>query len=141
MNLRFFKLSGFFLTVWAASIITIGALLCTLLVKLYWAIHINRLGQYFSWIAADVFVLETAELLCILVCFFWRRRWAARVALVFAALVCTWSVINAGWLIATGTQALPAVLAPLFFDPVSRFVIIGYNLAAKPIAAFALLGP
>ncbi len=141
MNSRPFKFFRFFFTIWAASIIAVGALLCTLLVKLYWAIHINQLSQYLSWIAADVFVLATIELLCVLVCFFWRRRWAARSALVFAAMVCTWSVINAGWIIATGTQALPAVLTPLFFDPISRFIIIGYNLAARPLAAFALLGP
>jgi phosphoglycerol transferase MdoB-like AlkP superfamily enzyme len=136
-NKKFFGL----LKAWAASLIVAGALACTLLAKLHWAIHINRLGQYPGWIAADVLVLAAVELLCVLVCFFWQQLWATRIALVFAALVCTWSVINAGWLIATGTQALPAVLAPLFFDPVGRFLIIGHHLASRPLATVILLGP
>lgn len=130
-----------FLVAHAASLIVAGALVCTLLAKLYWAIHISRLSQYPGWIAADVAALASAELLCVLVCFFWPHNWAARSTLIFAALVCTWSVINAGWLIATGTQVLPAVLLPLFYDPLSRFLIIGYHLAVRPIAAVALLGP
>ncbi len=134
---RFFS----FLIARAASLIVIGALLCTLLAKLYWAIHINRISQYPGWIAADVVVLAAVELFCVLICFFWQRNWAVRGTLIFAALVCTWSVINAGWLIASGTQILPAVLLPLFFDPLSRFLIIGNHLAARPLAAVALLGP
>ncbi|MFA6187019.1 MAG: LTA synthase family protein [Phycisphaerae bacterium] len=130
-----------FCKIWAASLIIIGALACTLLAKLYWAIHVHRLGQYPGWIVADLIVLVGAELFCSLTCFSWQKNWAARVALVFAALVCTWSVINAGWLIATGTQALPAVIAPLFFDPVSRFRIVGHHLAMRPFVAVALLGP
>ncbi len=134
---RFFN----FLIAHAASLIVTGALLYTLLAKFYWAIHINRLGQYPGWIAADVAVLATIELLCVLVCFFWQRNRTIRGILIVAALVCTWSVINAGWLIATGTQVLPAVLLPLFYDPLSRFQIIGHHLATRPIAAIALLGP
>jgi len=134
---RFFS----FLVARAVSLIVIGALLCALLAKFYWAIHINRLSQYPGWIAADVVVLAAIELLCVLVCFFWQRNWAVRSALIFAAIVCTWSVINAGWLIATGTQVLPAVLLPLFFDPLSRFLIVGHHLATRPLAAIALLGP
>jgi phosphoglycerol transferase MdoB-like AlkP superfamily enzyme len=134
---RFFS----FLIARAVSLIVIGALLCTLLAKFYWATHINRLSQYPGWIAADIVVLAAVELLCVLVCFFWRRNWAARTTLVFAALVCTWSVINAGWLIATGTQVLPAVLLPLFYDPLSRLLIVGHHLAIRPLAAVALLAP
>jgi len=140
MILKFKKNAGFFET-WAASLIILGALVCTLLAKLYWAIHVHRLGQYPGWIVADLIVLFGAELICSLISFSWQKKWAARVALIFAALVCTWSVVNAGWLIATGTQALPAVIAPLFFDPVSRFRIVGHHLAMRPFAAVALLGP
>ena len=136
-----FKNNRNFCKTYAANLIVIGALACTLLAKFYWAIHINRLGQYPGWIVADLIVLVGAELICALVCFSWQRNWAARAALVFAALVCTWSVINAGWLIATGTQVLPAVLTPLFFDPIGRFRIIGHHLAMKPVVAVALLGP
>jgi arylsulfatase A-like enzyme len=136
-----FKKNCDFCKTWAASIIIVGALVCTLLAKLYWAIHINRLGLYPGWIVADLPVLVGAELLCALVCFFWQKNWAARSAFVFAALICTWSVINAGWLIATGTQVLPAVLAPLFFDPLGRFAIIGNHLVGKPLIAAVLLVP
>jgi phosphoglycerol transferase MdoB-like AlkP superfamily enzyme len=130
-----------FCKTWAASIIIAGALVCTVLAKLYWAIHINKLILYPGWIVADIPVLLGAELLCALVCFFWPKNWAARGAFIFAALVCAWSVINAGWLIATGTQVLPAVLAPLFFDPLGRFAIIGNHLAGKPLIAAVLLVP
>jgi hypothetical protein len=136
-----FKKNCDFCKTWAASIIIVGALVCTLLAKLYWAIHINRLGLYPGWIVADLPVLVGAELLCALVCFFWQKNWAARSAFVFAALIRTWSVINAGWLIATGTQVLPAVLAPLFFDPLGRFAIIGNHLVGKPLIAAVLLVP
>lgn len=138
--MKFKKNDGFFKT-WAASLIIGGALVCTLLAKLYWAIHVHRLGQYPGWIVADLIVLVGAELICSLTCFSWQKNWAARGTLIFAAIVCTWSVINAGWLIATGTQALPAVITPLFFDPVNRFCIIGHHLAMRPFIAVALLGP
>ncbi len=133
-------ISGFFRT-WAASLIVAGAIFCTLAVKLYWAVHINRLNEWFGLVESDVFVLLAVELLIVIVCFIWPGKAVVRVITVFAALVCTWSVINAGWLIATGTQVLPAVLAPLFYDPVSRFVIVGHHLAMRPIAAVALLAP
>ena len=135
------KLFPDFLTTQATSLIIIGALLCTLLAKLYWAIHINRLGQYPGWIASDIVVLAAIELLCVLICFFWQHNWAARSTLVFAAIICTWSVINAGWLIATGTQVLPAVLLPLIFAPLGRLLIVGHHLALRPFAAVALLAP
>ena len=138
---RGLKLFPDFLTARAASLIIIGALSCTLLAKLYWAIHINRLGQYPGWIAADIVVLAAIEVLCVLVCFFWQHNWAVRSTLVFAAIICTWSVINAGWLIATGTQVLPAVLLPLIFAPLGRLLIVGHHLAMRPFAAVALLAP
>jgi phosphoglycerol transferase MdoB-like AlkP superfamily enzyme len=132
--------TGFF-RAWAASLIIAGALVCTLLVKLYWAIHINRLNEWISWVESDIFVLAAVELLLVIVCFIWPKRAVVRIITFLAALVCTWSVINAGWLIATGTQVLPAVLAPLFYDPVSRFIIVGHHLAMRPFAAVALLAP
>ena len=131
---------GFFRT-WAASLIVAGALFCTLLVKFYWAIHINRLTEWISWVESDIFVLVAIELLLVIVCFIWPKKSVVRIITVLAALVCTWSVINAGWLIATGTQVLPAVIAPLFYDPIGRFVIVGHHLAMRPFAAIALLAP
>jgi len=137
------KSGGFFsfLIAWAASLIVVGALVCTLLAKLYWAIHINRFSEWLSWVESDIFVLMAVELLIVIVCFIWPKKSVVRIITVFAAFVCTWSVINAGWLIATGTQALPAVIAPLFYDSVSRFIIVGHHLAMRPFAAVALLAP
>ena len=64
-----------------------------------------------------------------------------RTITVVAAVVCTWSVMNAGWLIRTGTQILPRVLLPLVRHPINTLCIIGVNLAKMPKTAFILLGP
>ncbi|OHB48543.1 MAG: hypothetical protein A2Y10_13450 [Planctomycetes bacterium GWF2_41_51] len=130
-----------FITARSAGIIVAAALFCTLSAKLYWAFHINQLRNWPDWIIADIFVFSFSEMFIALVYYFWHKKTAVRLMLLFAASICTWSVLNAGWLIATGTQALPAVIAPLFYDPLGRFSIVGHHLAERPIAAFALLGP
>ena len=125
----------------SSTVIMAGALLCTLLAKLYWAFYIARLNEYFHWIIADLVVLLGIEFLLSLIIFLWPRKMVLRITLLIAALVCTWSVFNAGWLLATGSQILPAVLMPLFRDPIHRFMIIGHHLALRPMVAVALLGP
>ncbi len=125
----------------ACAVIMGGAILCTILAKLYWAFYIARVREYFSWIGADLVVLLGLEFVLSLVAFFWPRKAVLRTVLLIAAVICTWSVFNAGWLLATGSQILPAVLMPLFRDPVNRFMIIGHHLALRPIVAVALLGP
>ena len=123
------------------SILMFGAIFCTLAVKLYWACSIDRSGEYFSWILADLIALLSIEFVLCLVCFLWQRKAVLRITLIIATVVCTWSVVNAGWLIANGTQALPAVIWPLIRDPVNRFAIVGHHLAMRPMMAVALLGP
>ena len=76
-----------------------------------------------------------------MLCFRWPRRSVARTTAIVAAVMCTWSVMNAGWLIRTGTQILPRVLLPLLRSPLSALCMIGVNLAAMPVAAFLLLAP
>jgi arylsulfatase A-like enzyme len=125
----------------AYSVIMFGALFCTLAVKLFHAWRIDLLNEYFSWIFADISVLLGIEVILALLCFHRPHRWLIRAACVCAAVVCTWSVMNAGWLIRTGTQLLPAVLLPLFRDPINALGIIGVNLAKTPTAATILLGP
>jgi len=110
-------------------------------VKFYVACNIGRLQEYFDWILIDIAVLLSIELILALVCFIWPRKVVIRIALLVAAVVCTWSVINAGWLIATGTQVLPAVVLPLLHDPLNRLAIVGYHLMIRPVAATALLVP
>ena len=125
----------------AYSVIMFAALFCTLAVKFFHAWRIDLLNEYFSWIFADISVLLGIEVILALLCFRWPNRWLIRAACVCAAVVCTWSVMSAGWLIRTGTQILPSVLLPLFRDPINALCIIGVNLAKTPTAATILLGP
>ena len=76
-----------------------------------------------------------------LVCYLWPSKWTVRFSTILAAVLCTWSVLNAGWLIRTGTQILPRVLLPLFRSPLNALSIIGVNLIKMPISAFTLLAP
>jgi lipoteichoic acid synthase len=130
-----------FLARHAHSVIIFGALFCTLAVKLFHALRTGLVGEYLGWISADVAVLLMTEIILSLVCFRWPRRWILRTAAVVAALACTWSVINAAWLIRTGTQVLPAVLLSLFRDPLNTLGMVGINLVKMPAAAAVLLAP
>jgi phosphoglycerol transferase MdoB-like AlkP superfamily enzyme len=125
----------------AYSVIMLVALLCTLLVKLFHSLRYGLLDEYPGWIMADLSILMMVEVILALVCFRWPRKNVVRSATVVAAVVCTWSVMNAGWLIRTGTQILPRVLLPLFRAPVSSLFIVGVNLSKMPIAAVLLLAP
>jgi glucan phosphoethanolaminetransferase (alkaline phosphatase superfamily) len=125
----------------AYSVIMFGALFCTLAVKFFHAWRIGLLNEYFSWIFADISVLLGIEVILALLCFRLANRWVIRTACICAAVICTWSVMNAGWLVRTGTQVLPAVLLPLFRDPINALCIIGVNLAKTPTAAVILLVP
>ncbi|MHC4571547.1 MAG: LTA synthase family protein [Planctomycetota bacterium] len=125
----------------AYSVIMFGSLFCTLAVKFFHSWRIGLVNEYFGWILADISVLLGIEVVLAAVCFCLPRRWVIRAACIVAAVVCTWSVMNAGWLIRTGTQILPTVLLPLFRDPLNGLGIIGVNLAKMPAAAVILLGP
>ena len=133
-------LSGFVLPR-AHSVILFGALFCTLAVKFYHSKRYGLTGEYFGWILSDVSFLLAIEVALSLACFRWPKKWVIRSAIIIAAVMCTWSVMNAGWLIRTGTQLLPRVLLPLFRDPVSAFYMIGVNLVKMPLAAALLLVP
>jgi len=125
----------------AYSVIVFGALVCTLAVKFFHSARHNCVNEYFSWILADVAVLLGIEVVLAIVCFRFPLKLVIRTACVFAALICTWSVMNAGWLIRTGTQILPAVLLPLIRDPINALIIISVNLTKMPTAAVILLAP
>jgi len=118
-----------------------GALFCTLVVKLFHSLRYGLLNEYFGWVLVDVSFLLTIEVILALMCFRWPKRWVLRIATITAAIVCTWSVINAGWLIRTGTQILPRVLLPLVRSPLNTLCIISVNLINMPRAAIILLGP
>jgi len=125
----------------AYSVIMFGALFCSLAVKFFHSVRHNCVNEYFSWILADVAYLVVIEVILAMICLRWPLRWVIRAACVFAAGVCTWSVMNAGWLIRTGTQLLPTSLLPLIRDPINALIIVGVNLVRMPAAAMILLCP
>jgi len=125
----------------AYSVIMFVALFCTLAVKFFHSLRSGLIGEYFGWILADIAVLVGIEIILATVCFRWRRTWVIRTATIVAAVVCTWSVMSAGWVIRTGTQILPGVLLPLFRDPLNALCTIGVNLVKMPAAAVILLVP
>ena len=130
-----------FLAARAYSVIMLAALFCTLTVKFFHSWRYGLLDEYPGWIMADLAVLITIEVILSLVCFRWPRKAVVRSATIVAAIACTWSVMNAGWLIRTGTQILPRVLLSLIRSPVNTLCIIGVNLAKMPAAAVILLAP
>ncbi len=130
-----------FLACRAFSVIMFGALFCTLTVKLFHSCRTGLVGEYFGWILDDIAVLLGIEVVLAVVCFRWPRRWVIRPAIFISALVCTWSVMNAGLVIRKGMQILPTSILPLFRDPLNGFGIVGVNLAKMPAAAVILLGP
>lgn len=130
-----------FLALRAYSVIMSGALLCTLTVKFFHSLRYDLLDEYLGWIMADLAVLLAIEVILSVVCYRWPRKAVVRSATIIAAVVCTWSVMNAGWLIRTGTQILPRVLLPLVRAPINSLCIIGVNLAKMPAAAVILLAP
>jgi len=118
-----------------------GALFCTLTVKLFHSWRYNLIEEYLGWILADISVLLGIEVILAIVCFRWPRKWIIRTATIIAAVMCTWSVMNAGWLIRTGIQILPTELLPLIHDPLNSLGIVAVNLIRMPKAAIALLAP
>ncbi len=125
----------------AYSVIMFGALFCTLAVKFFHSARHNCVNEYFSWILIDISVLLGIEVVLAIVCFRFPLKWVIRTVCVFAAVVCAWSVMNAGWLIRTGTQILPTVLLPLIRDPINALTIVSVNLVKMPAVAIILLGP
>jgi arylsulfatase A-like enzyme len=130
-----------FLAPRAYSIILLAALFCTLAVKFYHSWRYGLVNDYIGWVLADISFLLGIEVTSALICFTWPRRAVIRLVTVVAAVICTWSVMNAGWLIRTGTQILPRVLLPLIRAPLNSSLIVGVNLAKMPIAAVLLLVP
>ncbi len=125
----------------AYSVIMFCALFCTLAVKLFHSFRNELLGEYFGWILADVSILLGIEVVLSLICFRRPGKKVVRSVTIFAAVICTWSVMSAGWVIKTGTQILPRTLLPLVRDPLNALSIIGVSLVKMPGAAFILLGP
>ncbi|MCF7976254.1 MAG: sulfatase-like hydrolase/transferase [Phycisphaerae bacterium] len=125
----------------AFSVIMAIALFFTLAAKCYHAFRCSVMHEYVGWILPDLCVLLGLEAVLAMCCYRWRKRWVFRTATIVAAITCTWSVINAAWIIRTGVQILPVEVLPLFRDPLNHLDVIGINLLKMPLAATALLGP
>jgi len=125
----------------ACSVLILVALFCSVGVKLFHAERCGLLSEYPSWILSDIAVLVGLDAVLALICHRWPRRAVIRGALVLAGIICTWSVMNAGWLIRTGTQILPMELRPLLGDPLNTSWIVIINLARMPAVAAILLVP
>ncbi len=125
----------------AYTVIMFSAIFFTLTVKFFHSYRTGMINEYFGWILADIAVLLGIEVILALVCFRWPRSWVIRTACLVAAFVCTWSVINAGWVIRSGMQILPTVFVSLFLDPVTSLVTIITNIIDMNVAALILLVP
>jgi arylsulfatase A-like enzyme len=117
------------------------ALACTLLAKLVHSIKYDLIQQYPSWIFSDISVLLAAEIIIALICYRWPKNWVIRTSTIFAGLICTWSFMNAGWLIRTGTQILPTELLPLIREPINIIFMVAVNMIKMPKASAILLVP
>ncbi len=71
----------------AYSVIMLGALFYTLVVKLFHSWRYDLLNEYFGWILADISFLFMVEVVLALVCFRWPKRWVLRTATIIAAIV------------------------------------------------------
>ncbi len=113
----------------------------TLAAKFFHSWRYGMTDQYISWIMADVAVLLGFEAVLALTCFLWPRRSVVRTATVVASLICLWSVVNAGWLIRTGTQVFPQAILPLIHDPLNISAIVAINGLKNPVGSICLLVP
>lgn len=129
------------LAAYAPSLAVLAALVCTLLAKLYVALRNGCPGEYFHWIATDLAVLLAIELALVAACWLRPGKWVFRICVLLAALVCAWSVINAGWMTDRGTQILPSVLLPLLRDPINNLAIVAMNLIYRPAVIALLIVP
>ncbi len=129
------------LRVHAHTVILLGALFCNLAVKLFHAHRCGLVREYPTWIPSDIAVLVTLDAVASLVCRRWPVKGVVRGVLIFCAVICTWSVINAGWLIRTGTQILPMELWPLVRDPINISWMVIVNIVRMPGVAATLLVP
>ncbi|MHC4755494.1 MAG: LTA synthase family protein, partial [Planctomycetota bacterium] len=130
-----------FLAQRACTAIIFAALFCTLYAKFYHACKTDHLQEYPSWILADLVVLLSTEFILSLISFRWKGKTVIRITVSVAAVFCTWSVVNAGWLLGRGVQILPSVVLSLFTDPINRLAIIGHHLTLNPFVAVQLLLP
>ena len=77
--------------------------------------------QFFAVIAASFGLLYRQK----------PRPWVARLTLLIACILVAWAVANAAWVVATGVQLQPGVLAALLRDPSQFWPIVQAHLEHK----------
>ncbi len=125
----------------AYTVIMAIALFYTLAAKFFHSRRYTTGNEYLVWILADIAFLLMVEAVLSLFCSVWPRKWIVRTATIVAAVMCTWSIMNAAWLVRTGNQILPRVLLPLLRAPVNALRMSAVNLIKMPTAASILLVP
>jgi len=125
----------------AHTSIMLGALSATVLGKLFHAHRMNLVNELPTWVLIDVAVLLAVELVMALVIFARPTRRVRRLTTGLAAILCTWSVLNVGWIVRSGAQLPPSLLKPLLRDPLNTLAQIGGNIYAMPRAAAVVLLP
>lgn len=122
-----FLLAGF---VW-----TIGAK-CLLLRRATPAVGLS------GWLAVLtpdlVFYVLTALVFSLLV-FCRPARWTARFMLLVSILIMLWAGANAAWLMATGVQLQPGILAAIGHEPMQFWPVVKLHLGHRPVLASLLI--
>lgn len=71
--------------------------------------------------------------------YFRPSRWVARVTLVVSAIFFVWTILNTAWMIATGVQLQPGVLAVIFRNPWDFLPIVQTHVLHKIRIALPVL--
>lgn len=122
------------------SVILFAALIYNIAAKFFWAYKLQLKSEFYLWILSDVAVIGGIEIVFAIIGYLRPRRSTVRILTFIAALICTWSVINAAWIRRTGTQILPSAMLPMFRAPADGFRIIGGGLSLMPGSAIIILG-
>jgi phosphoglycerol transferase MdoB-like AlkP superfamily enzyme len=111
------------------SVFLLAGLLLTIFAKLRLGLAAKLALSDLGHILAPDIIFFASLLLCVqLLIYVKPSRLAARIALVISFLVFMWSVLNALWMLESGTQLQPGVLKVFFSDPFEILPIIKTRL-------------
>ncbi|NLX13263.1 MAG: LTA synthase family protein [Phycisphaerales bacterium] len=128
------------------TMVLLLALLLTIGAKLVLVYRSNPPAILSAWgrVAISDIVLTGIVLGLFRILYYFRPgRWVARGVLLVAVVIFIWSILNAAWMIATGVQLQPGVLAVIFRNPWDFLPIVLTHLVHKlhlvlPTVALAL---
>ena len=96
-----------FLAPRAHTFIILAALIYNISSKFVWACKKQMVSEYPFWILTDIAVLLSIDVIFSLICYYKPKKPVIRTVTFLAALVCTWSVMNACWLMDAGSLSRP----------------------------------